>query len=387
MVEESEDILCGENAPVIIEVGSGYIKAGCAGKGRPIAVFPCVVGIPRYQGIMIGVSQKDYYVGEDAVAKRETLTLKYPVERGIVTNSEHFLHILHHALYNKLKVQPEEHSVFITVAPMNPAANREKLLQMLFDTFDVPGIYLLNSAVATLHAYGKTTGLVVESGDGVTHVVPVVDGHALPQAIRRMDFAGRELTDDLIKRLSDEGGYSFTTQAEKEIARNIKETLCYVALDFDDALQRAETSSDLERTYELPDGQVMTIGSQRFRVPEALFRPSLVGREFEGLHAEVCHAIMQSDEGLRQALCANIVLAGGTMLLPGMAERLAAEVKELLPPDLASSVTIACMPDAHYAAWKGGAILSAKPDFNSSWITRAEYDEAGPEIVHVKCPA
>lgn len=373
-----------ENLIVIIEIGSGYVKAGTVEEQWPRAVFPCVVGRPKMPGIMVGMDNKDCYIGEEALAKRGVLAIKYPVEHGIVTNWDDFQQILHHVFYNELRVTPEESNVIITEAPLNPKANREKLTQILFETFNVPAAYILNTAVASLHGYGKTTGLVVESGDGVTHVVPVVNGHAVSQAILRLDLGGRDLTDYLVVLLA-EIGESFTTSAEREIVRDIKEKLCYVAVDFEEERIKYAESSVHDVVYELPDGNTVNFGNQRFRAPEALFKPSIIGKESAGLHQLVYEAIMKSDAGVRHDLCANIVLSGGSMLFPGMKERLTAELKKLLSSDLAASVNIELMPNANYAAFLGGVNLLNNPDFASSWITSEEFDQVGPRIVHQKC--
>ncbi|KAJ7300741.1 actin 2 [Mycena albidolilacea] len=375
-----------EVTALVIDNGSGMCKAGFAGEQAPRAVFPSIVGHPRQAGVnMVGFGNKESYIGDNAQAKRDILTLKYPIERGIVTNWDDMENIWQHQENRSrdLRVTPDEHPVLPTKAPLNPKMNREKMTSIMFETFNVPAFYVQIQAVLSLYASGRTTGTAMDSGDGVSHSVPVYEGFSLPHAIQRMDIAGRDLTAQLVKSLM-ERGYTFKTSAERETVDDMKERLCYVALDFEKELQLAVQSSVLEKSYELPDGQVITIRNERFCAPEALFQPLLIGSESAGVHATIYNSIHKCDLDIRRDLGNNIVLSGGSTMFPGIADRIQKEVTILAPLD--RRVAVVAHPDRKYSVWIGGSILASLSTFQNLWISKQEYDESGPGIVHRSAP-
>ena len=256
------------------------------------------------------------------------------------------------------------------------------MTELMFETFNMPAMYVAIQAVMSMYASGRTTGIVLDCGDGVTHTVPVYEGYSLPHAVHRLDLAGHRLTSYLTTLLT-ERGYSFTTTAEHEIVRDVKEKLCYVAFDFEEEMRKSATDSSLEKCYELPDGEVITIGNERFRCPETLFQPSFVGVESPGIHEILYNSVTKCDIDIRKEMYANIVLSGGTTMFPGIIERMERELRNLVPRTM--KIKVIAPPDRKYSVWAGASVLASLVTFQHMWISKEEYLEIGPGIVHRKC--
>jgi actin-related protein len=184
-------------------------------------------------------------------------------------------------------------------------------------------------------------------------------------------------------RILKDRGHSFTSSAEKEIVKDVKEKLTYVAEDYDAELKAAEESSEIEQTYELPDGSVLTIGAERIKCPEVLFQPAFIGKEDGGIHQKTFDSIQKCDIDVRRDMYANTILSGGTTMFPGIGERMTKELTALAPATM--KVKVVAPPERKYSVWIGGSVVSSLSTFQQMWITKGEYDEQGPTIVHRKC--
>uniref|UniRef100_A0A8D0MW47 Actin related protein 1A n=1 Tax=Sus scrofa TaxID=9823 RepID=A0A8D0MW47_PIG len=293
--------------------GSGVIKAGFAGDQIPKYCFPNYVGRPKHVRVMAGALEGDIFIGPKAEEHRGLLSIRYPMEHGIVKDWNDMERIWQY-VYSKDQLQTfsEEHPVLLTEAPLNPRKNRERAAEVFFETFNVPALFISMQAVLSLYATGRTTGVVLDSGDGVTHAVPIYEGFAMPHSIMRIDIAGRDVSRFLRLYLRKEG-YDFHSSSEFEIVKAIKERACYLSIN----PQKDETLETEKAQYYLPDGSTIEIGPSRFRAPELLFRPDLIGEESEGIHEVLVFAIQKSDMDLRRTLFSNIVLSGGSTLFKG----------------------------------------------------------------------
>lgn len=386
---EYEDVLL--NQPVVFDNGSGTIKAGIAGEEQPKSFFPACVGRPKHRRIMAGALEGDSFIGKSAQEHRGLLKLRYPLEHGIVTSWDDMERVWSHVYSEELKILSEEHPVLLTEAPLNPRRNRDKCAQVMFETFNVPALYMSIQAVLALYASGRTTGLVLDSGDGVSHAVPVYGGFAMTNAIQRVDIAGRDVTEHL-QTLLRRAGTVLETSAEKELVRNIKERHGYVSLDprreerdYLDELRlnpQSASSNSPENIYRLPDGRELRLGPERFRAPEVLFSPHIIGSEANGLPQMVSDAISRADLDLRGPLYESIVLSGGSTLYRGFGDRLIQELKQTAAAN--TKIKAYAPPERKYSTWIGGSILAGLSTFKKMWVSVDDWHE-NPELIHTRC--
>lgn len=371
---ESYDVIA--NQPVVIDNGSGMIKAGFAGDQVPKSYFSNYIGRPKHVRVMAGALEGETFIGSKAQEHRGLLSIRYPMEHGIVTDWNDMERVWQYVYgKNELNTYTEDHPVLLTEAPLNPRQNRERAAEIFFETFNVPAFFVSIQAVLSLYAAGRTTGVVLDSGDGVTHAVPIYEGFSLPHSIIRSDLAGRDVTKYLQLLLRREG-FIFKTTAETEIVKSIKERMCYLSLNAKD-----ESESD-KKAFVLPDGSSIDIGTTKHRAPEILFQPDLIGEECQGIQAVLNNSISKCDLDLRRSLYQNIVLAGGSTLVKGFGDRLLSEVKHLAPKDV--KIKMLASQERLYSTWIGGSILAALDTFKKMWVSKREYDESRHRALHKK---
>eukprot|EP00271_Cylindrocystis_brebissonii_P013136 TRINITY_DN32746_c0_g1_i1.p1 TRINITY_DN32746_c0_g1~~TRINITY_DN32746_c0_g1_i1.p1 ORF type:complete len:396 (-),score=78.70 TRINITY_DN32746_c0_g1_i1:554-1741(-) len=390
------------NKVVVCDNGTGFVKCGFAGDNFPRGVFPCMVGRPmlRYEEAA-GVASSSYegakgdgtLVGDACSAKRQQLEVRYPISNGIVQSWDDMGLIWDHTFFEVLKVDPSECRILLTDPPLNPSKNREKMVQTMFEKYNFNGVFIQIQAVLTLYAQGLLTGLVVDSGDGVTHIVPVVEGFAFPHLTKRLNIAGRHITSFLIDLLTRRG-YAFNRTADFESVREIKEQLCYVSADYERDCQLAEETTILVQQYTLPDGRIIKVGAERFEAAEALFRPELLDHEGQGLAELIFSTVQEMDIDNRMTLYQHIVLSGGSTMYPGLPSRLEKDIKDLYLRKVLRGnreglrklrLRIEDPPRRKHMVFVGAAVLADlmrdKPEF---WISKEEYQEQGARCLK-KC--
>ena len=317
------------------------------------------------------------FVGQKLDEHRGAFVLEYPMDRGaVVPSGWDGMERLWDYAYSKscLNAKQEEHPLLITEVPLNPRKNRETMAEILFESKYTPALYFTPPSILSLYASGRTTGVVIDVGEGVTHAVPVYEGFALPHSITRSDVAGRQVTQQLQLQLR-KAGLTTTTTAEHDLVRSMKEELCFLTPQptaDETILKQSKTD------YQLPDGNIIQLDQERYTSANVLFDPSLIGSEEPGVADVLVNAIAKSDLELRQKLFSQIVMAGGSTLLPGFGDRLLNEVRSRS----SARLRISAPPDRQHSAYVGGSILASLATFRNMWVSKTDYEEHGARILH-----
>jgi actin len=364
---------------VVIDLGSGIIKAGFSGEDGPRSVFHSVVGIPKMQGLLVGMEQKERYVGQDALSKLEIMNFHNPIKNGEIIDWERFETLMHYIFYTELKVSPEEISVLVTDTPLNSKKVRGRLAQTLFETFNVEKLHLANSSMLGLFSYGKTTGMVLDCGYGVTSSVPIYEGYPIPHASLKVNYGGENITTELLNMLRNKLGRDYNGVKGKLLAEDIKELMGYIAMEYEQESKGYLDGID-NRDYILPDGKALNLGLELFKSSEFLFNPGEYSHR--PIYKYLVESLSKCDSEIANDIGNNLCVTGGTSLMKGFIDRLKSELYQET-----SSFTIFSSNDRQFANWIGGSIVSSLNTFPQMWVSRTEYDEIGDidEAVDSKC--
>ncbi|KAG7845472.1 hypothetical protein KL941_003318 [Ogataea angusta] len=366
------------NQPIVIDNGSGTIRAGFAGDEKPKVNHSNLVGRPKYNKIMpSAISQTDTFIGARAQQLRGLLKLKYPLANGIVDDWE-ALELVWSDVVQQLEAKTDQHPLLVSEHPLNPSKNRDRLAELVFETFNFPALYVAMPAVLSLYSSGRTTGTVLDSGDGVTTVVPIYEGFSIPGTIKRLNFGGRDIT-RLVQGELMKNGYFLSTSSEFELVRSLKERLCHVNPKPADQHAKGPAVAEERREFPLPDGKMVRVGGQTLWEPtELYFQPEKFGVEEVPVHRAVVNSVRKTNYDLRPRLFENIILAGGSTMFRNYGVRLLEEMK-LGDPEL--QLKIYASPERRASCFVGGSILASLSVFRQMWVSKAEYEE-NPQLVH-----
>ena len=362
---------------IVIDAGSNTTKAGFAGDDAPRKIFPSYVGYTKKHPINLAMDENAYYVGDDARERRGRLTMKRPIEDSLVKSWEDYENLLSYTFFNVLKVCPDDVFAVITESPMQPKKYREKTMEILFELFNLEGVYLASKSLLSLYSTGNTTGCVIDSGHGVSYSCPIYEGYCSPHTITKLDIGGRHLDEYLNKKLFA-AGYEFTTAFELEDLSKIKETLCYIfyAGEYKDIKPEAEF-----KTYKLPDDSIVRLSNERHQIPEIVFDPKLIGLDQPGLHQNAFQSIMKSNTEIRAELFKTVVLAGGNTLFTNFKPRFKSELQGMAPTK--TDIEVIDKNERLISSWIGGSIIGNMETFQHLCIARKDYEE-DPKIIHDK---
>ncbi|MEE6520729.1 hypothetical protein FKM82_018655, partial [Ascaphus truei] len=367
-----------ETRAVIIDIGTCSCKAGYAGLPKPSCVVSSTVGKHIQETAKTGDNRKETFVGIEKETAKIPLKLVNPLRHGIVVDWNSIEDIWEYMFLKEMKIPPEEHAVLVSDPPLSPTTNREKYAEMMFETFCTPALHIAHQSRLSMYSYGKTSGLVVECGHGVTYVVPIYEGYILPNITVRVDYAGADITNYLMKLLNESGNRF--REDHLHIIENMKNKCCYISSDLHHELNLPP--NEYIADYELPDGQLITIGKERFLCSEALFKPALIGSSQPGIQAITTSCISNCDATLKKNMLNNVLLCGGTTMLEGFPERLQKELNKMSPHE---KPLISASPERNFSVWTGGSILASLKSFQQLWVYRKEYDEHGPFVIYRKC--
>ena len=396
------------NPVIVLDNGSGYLKAGFSNQSSPDICIPALVGreILRY-GEKIDLNKiketkrkseqkklikqmikehhlKEIMIGDEIIGFRSLLELSHPVSEGIITDEEDLYRLWDYTLSQKLKIEdPSDKKIIVTEAPLNPLNNKIKICEILFEKIGVGAINIEPQAKCSLFAEGIDTGIVLDSGDGVTHCIPVSDGAILKHSIERMDIAGRHITEYLV-RLLQKKGYAFNSSADFDFVRELKEKYCFISNDIESDRKLERQTTFYNSYHLLPDETRIRISDEKFEAPEILFNPSLIGKEYDGIPYMMMKSINKCPIDCRVGLYSGIVLSGANTLFPGFASRVENEIKKLYKQTalklakekkIKININVIDSPKRKYSVFIGASIIANhynNEENEDYWITRDE---------------
>ncbi len=369
------DMASYHSKPIVMDNGTALSKIGFAGDDNPRFIIPTVPTSPLISraGMIRPVTVSDN-IRHSTIIQKKFIHGKSPLDRGIITDWNAMENFWRSVFYDKLRIDPTRHPVILAETPLNTAENKNKMAQIMLEKIGVESLLIILQPSLSLYASQCTTGCVVDIGEGVTKIVPISEGYVFTPAIHLMDIAGQDITKYLL-RLLREAGYSLTSTVEKQMAIDIKETLCYVSSDIKKEIEDLKRSPSKVKIFKTPEGEEIKLKSEQFMAPECLFQPYIIGKELPSLHESIIAAISLCDMNLRREFYSNIILSGGSSNFPGLKERIKNEISKRVPESI--EVNIIAPQEREISAWIGGSIIGSIPSFSNIALTKEQYLERG----------
>jgi len=412
--------------PIIFDNGTGYSKIGFAGNSEPSYVFPTAIAtkesaasktgrgppVPAKPGHLAskrGIEDLDFYIGDEAYAHSKTYGVHTPIRHGMIDNWDHMERYWEQSIFKYLRAEPEDHYFLLTEPPLNPPENREMTAEIFFESFNIKGLYIAVQAVLALASSWESkkttdqvlTGTVVDSGDGVTHVIPVADGYVIGSAIKHIPIAGRDITQFVLNLLRERGEMTTVPPEDQlKVASQVKEDYSYVCQDIVREFRKHETDPSMIQRFKGVHNVTgreysFDVGYERFLAPEIFFNPEIYSSDFLTPLPEVIDGVIQASPiDVRRGLYKNIVLSGGSTMFDHFDKRLKRDLRQLVDRRLENSVitsgslqkssgvdvNVISHKRQRYAVWYGGSLLASLPEFYNFCHTKADYEEIGPSI-------
>jgi len=417
-------------APIISDNGTGFSKIGFAGNSDPSFVFPTAIAtrggpspqnarggppVPSKPGSLAskrGVEDLDFFIGDEAIANQRTpgYGVHYPIRHGMIDNWDHMERYWEQTIFKYLRAEPEDHYFLLTEPPLNAPENREQTAEIFFESFNIKGLYIAVQAVLALAASWSSnkvtdrslTGTVVDSGDGVTHVIPCAEGYVIGSAIKHIPIAGRDISQFVLNLMRERGEMAVVPPEDHlKVASKVKENYSYVCQDIVKEFRKYD--ADPYNMFQRYTGEHtvtgrsydVDVGYERFLAPEIFFNPEIYSSDFLTPLPEIVDGVIQqSPIDVRRGLYKNIVLSGGSTMFTYFGQRLKRDLKQIVDRRIVASemssgsllrstgveVDVISHKRQRYAVWFGGSLLASLPEFYSYCHTKAQYDEVGPSI-------
>ena len=375
--------------PIVIDIGSGEVKAGFSGEEKPKVIFKNYFGEPKYKRVLHsydndGNDIREQYIGDDCEKYLGLIKLRYSVNHGVFEKEQDIFSTFNH-IYSKLELNSQEikeHPVLITEPILNPRTNREKIAKILFDNLGVPAIFFASQPILSLFSTSVTTGIILESGEGVTQSCVVFEGYSIPFSYERYNYGGRDVT-EYLKNMLKRRGYNFYNSSEIKLVNDIKEKMCYLETNKRADLPKKGVNKKLVQYY-LPDGNNITIDDEITLAPEILFNPEYIGKEYLSFTQMIINSINKTDIELRRKAYESIWLSGGNTAFKDLNHKLNDELKYIFGKNVVINILENEKINPQYRCWVGGNIISTLEIFKKMWVTKSDWKENGSEIIHIK---